>query len=76
MTTQTPFQSLLASTTADAACGVTPHHPLVCMDGKLYLEEDNTFHCEHASVGPDDYRTKRAIIHSIACLIIEEAYNL
>jgi len=48
-----------------------PHHPLTCRGGSLYFFEDGRFACEHATVPADDQRTRGALTHSIAVLILE-----
>lgn len=53
-----------------------PHHPIVCKEKTLKLYEDNSMECNHLKVPGNDKRTNKAIIHSIACLIIEEASKL
>lgn len=65
------LQQVIAAATADGYDAV-PHHPITCQS-KLYFNEDNSFGCEHVTVPPDNLRTKRALHHSIASLIIEEA---
>lgn len=70
----------LQTTVAAATSGIgklpphVAHHPIACAD-KLFFEEDGTFSCEHYSVPPNDERTKACLIHSIALLIIEEAFK-
>lgn len=49
-----------------------PHHPITCTTN-LRFDEDGTFSCEHASVPPDDLRTRHCIDHSVALLLIETA---
>lgn len=66
------FQQSIASATADNVVEVVPHHPITCLS-KLYYNEDGSFGCEHVTVPSDDARTHRALNHSIACLILEEA---
>lgn len=73
--TSSQLQSTLSSQTSGA--GELPegvlHHPITCAD-ELRFEEDGTFSCAHFSVPPDDKRTKACLVHSIALLIIEEAF--
>ena len=52
---------------------ILPHHPLSCVGARLALHEDGTLACDHAITWPHDARTKRAVDHSIAILIIELA---
>lgn len=52
---------------------VSPHHPITCANGELRYEEDGTFSCEHASVPPNDARTRHVVQHSIALLILQLA---
>jgi hypothetical protein len=49
-----------------------PHHPITCA-GSLWLYDDDRFACEHATVPPDDPRTKAALNHTIAVLLLELA---
>lgn len=55
--------------------GVRPHHPITC-SGKLRLEPDGEFACEHSSAPPGDIRTQACIDHSIALLLIELSREL
>lgn len=70
----------LQSTCSAATSGVLspglqgPHHPITCTS-KLYWDEDDTFSCEHSSVPGDDPRSKSCLIHSMALMIIEEAFS-
>lgn len=70
----------LQSTCSAATSGVgqlpvgVPHHPITCTS-KLYYEEDGTFACEHGAVPPGDPRTQSCLIHSLAILIVEEAFS-
>jgi len=68
--------TIIATTAGSGEPVIYPHHPITCRDGKLYYEEDGSFHCEHASVGADDLRTAQSVTHSIALLLIELASNL
>jgi hypothetical protein len=54
---------------------VHPHHPITCA-GKLRLEHDRTFSCEHATATCRDRRTRACIDLSIAVLLIELAQAL
>ena len=60
----------LASATGPAEASVRPHHPITC-SSPLRFEEDGTFACRHASVPPDDARTKSCLDHSVALLLME-----
>ena len=53
-----------------------PHHPVTCMTGELFYDEDGSFSCEHAKAPGDDLRTQQAVTHSIAILLIELAMEL
>ncbi|MGH8973673.1 MAG: hypothetical protein ACRD0C_10780 [Acidimicrobiia bacterium] len=65
------LQATLAS--ASAGPGATgPHHPITCRSDLRY-EGDGTLRCEHASVPPDDLRTRWCVDHSVAVLLIELA---
>lgn len=48
-----------------------PHHPIVCRESTLWLDEDGRMGCDHTQVGPDDRRTRGCIDQSIAILILE-----
>lgn len=71
--------SQLQSTISSATSGVgtlpegVPHHPISCAD-KIYYDETGVFSCEHGEVPANDERTKAALIHSLALLLIEEAF--
>lgn len=52
-----------------------PHHPITCTS-KLYYEENDSFRCDHSEAAPNDNRTKQALNHSIAFLLIELAMSL
>ena len=70
------LQSAIASATSSDSKlppGVG-HHPITCQ-GKLFLEDDGRFSCEHFEVPSDDPRTHAAVVHSVALLLIEEAMN-
>ena len=54
---------------------VHPHHPITC-GGKLRLEDDRTFSCEHATAPARDGRTQACIDLSVAFLLIELAQAL
>ena len=72
----TSLQATIAAATSEAGVEPTaPHHPITCQ-GKLCFNADNSFGCEHVTVDPNDYRTKQALTHSIAILILEEAVRL
>ena len=49
-----------------------PHHPITCR-GPLWFYEDERFACEHVTVPPDDPRTKAALNHTVAVLLLELA---
>lgn len=63
------LQATLSSMSADSELRPI-HHPVTC-NGRLWFEEDNSFHCEHGSVDQDDDRTRSCINHTIAILLIE-----
>lgn len=52
-----------------------PHHPITCA-AALSFDEDNVLACPHAKTEPDDPRTLQAIRHSVAIMLIEEAFKL
>lgn len=51
---------------------IHPHHPLTCAT-ELRLNEDMSMECDHSKAAPDNVRTRAAVTHSIAILILEEA---
>lgn len=68
----------LQATLASASAGeqvVAPHHPITCRSDLRY-EPDGTLCCEHASVPPEDPRTRLCVHHSVAVLLIELARQL
>lgn len=67
------FQSNLAAATSDSGQTYVPHHPITCQS-ELHFDEEGSFSCEHTTVPPDDSRTKRVLIHSLASLVIELGY--
>ena len=70
------LQATLSAATSDSSNPmIVPHHPIQC-SAKLYFNDDNSFSCEHATAAPDDPRTQKCLIHTIALLIIEEALKL
>lgn len=70
------LQGTLAAITADGTPPVIrPHHPITCM-GRLELDENNCLHCPHADTEPGDGRIEAALRHTMAIMIIEEAYKL
>jgi hypothetical protein len=70
------FQATCASATSGLGPSILPHHPIQCTGGSLSFGEDGSFWCAHAKVSQGDPRTQAALIHSLACLIIEEAAKL
>lgn len=67
------LQQTIAASTSDAGQeAIVPHHPITCAS-ELHFYEDGSFGCEHITVPPNDGRTKQALTHSIAILILEEA---
>lgn len=71
------LQGTLSAATADVAVAGSidgPHHPITCT-GKLYVDEDNTVRCEHATAPPENIRNQAIFDVSIATLIFEEAYK-
>lgn len=65
----------LQATLAAATIGpqaVAPHHPITCRSDLRY-ESDGALCCEHASVPPEDLRTRLCVDHSVAVLLIEFA---
>ena len=65
----------LSSATGPSDPIVKPHHPITCASPLRY-EEDGTFACPHASVGPDDYRTQSCLDHTVALLLMELVADL
>lgn len=69
------LQSAISS--ASSGIGELPpgvlHHPISCTD-KLYYDEEGALSCEHFEVPPNDQRTKACLIHSVALMLIEEAF--
>lgn len=71
--------SQLQSTIASATSGVgvlppgTAHHPISCT-ANLYFDEEGVLSCEHFEVPTNDPRTKACLNHSLALLLIEEAF--
>lgn len=65
---------LQASVSAASANGdiYTPHHPITCAS-QLTYDHNGTFSCEHTTVPAEDTRTRSALNHSIALLLIELA---
>jgi hypothetical protein len=70
------LQATLKSTVPDIVTEpVHPHHPITCA-GRLRLEDDRTFSCEHVTVPARDGRTQACLDLSIAILLIELAQAL
>lgn len=70
------LQATLKSTVpGDLTESAHPHHPITCA-GKLRLEHDQTFSCEHATVPARDGRTQACLDLSMAILLIELAQAL
>lgn len=67
------LQATIAAQSAVAEPTPEPHHPIMCQgdDCPLFLHEDGRFACLHTEVPPGDTRTKHALDHSIAVLILE-----
>lgn len=64
----------LQATLAASSTGgpeVRPHHPITCT-GALAYHDDGTFACEHATAPPGDPRTRCALDHSMAILLLEQ----
>lgn len=52
---------------------VSPHHPIIC-SGKLEIDlEAGEFRCPHVGVPLTEDRTRAALDHSIAILLLEIA---
>lgn len=72
--------SQLQSTISAATSGIgelppgVTHHPITCTN-RLGFDEDGIFSCSHNQVPADDPRTKACLNHSLALLIIEEAFK-
>lgn len=68
---QVVLQSTLSLMSAESNGPVVlPHHPINCIGELAY--DGETFSCPHAKV-VDDARTKSAVRHSIAMLILQIA---
>lgn len=71
--------SQLQSTISAATSGIgklpegAPHHPISCSD-KIYFDDSGIFSCEHVEVPANDERTQACLNHSLALLLIEEAF--
>jgi hypothetical protein len=65
------LQSTLAAASPPTEPAPMPHHPIMCRDELLWLEEDGRMGCEHTQVAADDRRTQSCIDHSVALLLIE-----
>lgn len=70
------IQSVLATASAGVGDTVPPHHPITCVGKELGFGEDGSLWCPHAKVEGNEARLHAAIVHSIACLIIEQAFTL
>lgn len=70
------FQSSLSSATSGIGPPVLPHHPIACFGEALGFGDDGSLWCPHVKVSPEDPRTRAVLIHSVACLLIEEAAKL
>lgn len=68
-------QACSGSTASNEVFTGGPHHPITC-SGELFFEQDGAFRCEHSIASADDPRTKQAVNHSIAILLIELALEL
>lgn len=76
-TNPSSLQSTIAAATSHSANeAVSPHHPITCISGDLFYEEDGTFRCEHAKAPADDIRTQQCLHHTLAILIVELACAL
>ena len=65
----------LSSTTGPEEPVVKPHHPITC-SSPLRYEEDGSFSCHHATVGPEDMRTQSCLDHTVALLLLELVADL
>jgi hypothetical protein len=73
---KTSLQAALSSSTAGASeVAVLPHHPITCR-GELWLGDDGSFSCDHATAPSGEARSQLCIDHSIAILLVELAQEL
>ena len=69
---QRSLQGLLAENSLVAAGGdVWPHHPITCFGGPLAY--DGRLVCDHAVAPKGDPRTRAALNHTVAVLLMELA---
>lgn len=65
------LQATLAAANVPTDPPPLPHHPIMCRDERLWLDETGRLGCEHAHVPAGDPRTRGCIDQSIAILLIE-----
>lgn len=68
------LQGTLSSATADGSLAGNikgTHHPITCA-GPLYMDEDNTIRCDHASAAPENPRNQAILDATIAILLFQE----
>lgn len=51
------------------------HHPIACANSWLKYHEDGSLECEHHKAPADDLRTRACVDHTIALLLMEEAFR-
>jgi hypothetical protein len=67
------LQTTLAAANPPVEPPPLPHHPIMCRDDLLWLEEDGRMGCSHVQVPAGDPRTQGCVDQSIAILILELA---
>lgn len=68
------LQGTLSSATADTSLAGTikgTHHPITCT-GPLYMDEDDTMRCDHATAPSDNPRNQAILDATIAILLFQE----
>jgi hypothetical protein len=74
--TQSQLQSTISAATS--GIGTLPegvlHHPITCT-GRIGFDEEGALSCAHSTVPPDDLRSHACLVHSLAIMIVEEAFH-
>lgn len=67
----------LQATLSASSAGLSDmlHHPITCVTDRLKYHEDGSFECPHHKAPPDDRRTRACVDHTIALLLMEEAFR-
>jgi len=65
------LRSALAAANPPTDPAPTPHHPIMCREELLWLDEDGRMGCVHVQVPADDPRTRGCIDQSVAILLLE-----